>query len=636
MNILLQVAGVCVMTVIFIFYFNDRKSAVKQNRLYLYQSLAIFGSLFLDIFSIVLINTPGVTYSFFTYAICRLYLISCLVVVYFGLLYVLGDLKELKKSKLDLIKYVALAVLVLASVLILVLPLEIVYDPEGLNDFTSGIPIILTYGGTFIFMALTLTIAFLNRKIMYHKRFKAVVIFISVWVFGSAVQGLFNYVLADLGIIILSVSFTETLGSLAIYIMLENPAFNVDRITGALTHRAFEDYLNTCYRKNNEIEFFVVDYDSSIASQIMGYNKLARSLTKQFYEYKAFKIFKNDKNNFIIVRKKDQTKPLPSLIEGFKKELYLRNNIITEIPFKIFYFNDIHLLYDTQDCLDVIDYLVKNMNKFSEQLTLVSKEQIDIIHDKFELQKKSDVAFSKGNIEVYLQPIYSRMHSSFSAAEALVRLIDDDGKLIYPKDFIEDMEADGRIIELGKIVFEDVCKFISENNMELLKLQYIEVNLSAVQCMQEDLAETYINIMKKYNVNPKYINLEITETAQSTRAILLKNMSILNEYGVSFSLDDFGTGNSNLNYVIEMPVEIVKFDKEMVNSFFENKIASFVLKSAINMIKGLGHKIVFEGIEKEKQVELLENMDIDYIQGYFYSKPISKNEFLDFIRANNY
>ena len=137
MNILLQVAGVCVMTVIFIFYFNDRKSAVKQNRLYLYQSLAIFVSLFLDIFSIVLINTPGVTYSFFTYAICRLYLISCLVVVYFGLLYVLGDLKELKKSKLDLIKYIALAVLILASALILVLPLEIVYDPEGLNDFTS-------------------------------------------------------------------------------------------------------------------------------------------------------------------------------------------------------------------------------------------------------------------------------------------------------------------------------------------------------------------------------------------------------------------------------------------------------------------------------------------------------------------
>ena len=635
MNILLQVAGFCVMIVIFIFYFNDRKSAVKQNRLYLYQSFAIFTSLTLDIISIVLINTPGWTYSILTYAICRTYLISCLLVVYFGLLYVLGDLNEIRKSKIDLIKYAALAVLVINSIFIYALPLEIVYDPEGLNDFTAGIPIILTYGGTFLFMALTLGIAFANRKIMYHKRFKAVVIFISVWVFGSGIQALFNYVLSDLGIVILSVSFTETLGSLAIYIMLENPAFNVDRVTGALTHRAFEDYLNTCYRKNIDIEFFLVDYDSAIASQTIGYNKLARSLTMQFNEYKAFKVFKNDKNNFIIVRKKDYSKPLTELIEGFKKELYLRNNMVTEIPFKIFYFNDVHLMYDTLDCLNVISHLIQNMNKFNDQITFVSKEIVDDIHQIFEIQKKSDIAFMKKKIEVYLQPIYSNSELSFTAAEALVRLIDDEGNLIYPANFIETMEADGRIIELGRIVFEDVCKFISENNMEELKLKYIEVNLSAVQCMQEDLASSYIEIMEKYKIDPKYINLEITETAQSTKSILLKNMAKLKEYGVSFSLDDFGTGNSNLNYVIEMPVEIVKFDRSMVNSYFENKIASFVMNSAINMVKGLGHKIVFEGIQEQEQIELIKDLDVDYIQGYFYSRPINKEDFINFIRTNN-
>jgi EAL domain-containing protein (putative c-di-GMP-specific phosphodiesterase class I) len=197
------------------------------------------------------------------------------------------------------------------------------------------------------------------------------------------------------------------------------------------------------------------------------------------------------------------------------------------------------------------------------------------------------------------------------------------------------MEADGRIIELGRIVFEDVCKFISENNMDELKLRYIEVNLSAVQCMQEDLASSYIEIMKKYKIDPKYINLEITETAQSTKSILLKNMALLKEYGVSFSLDDFGTGNSNLNYVIEMPVEIVKFDKGMVNSYFENKIASFVMNSAINMVKGLGYKIVFEGIQEETQIELLKKLDVDYIQGFFYSKPITQADFINFIRSNN-
>ena len=192
----------------------------------------------------------------------------------------------------------------------------------------------------------------------------------------------------------------------------------------------------------------------------------------------------------------------------------------------------------------------------------------------------------------------------------------------------------GRIVELGRIVFEKVCKFIDDNDMEELGLDYIEVNLSTVQCMQENLAKTYIDIMEKYQINPKYINLEITETAQSTRSTLLKNMEKLNKYGVSFSLDDFGTGNSNLNYVIEMPVKIVKFDKNMVNSYFENRIASFVMNSAIDMIKGLGHKIVLEGIETKEQIERVKNLKVDYIQGYYYSKPIDVNSFISFIRTN--
>ncbi len=635
MNILLQVAGFCVMIVIFIFYFNDRKAAVKQNRLFLYQSIAIFFSLFCDIFSIVLINTPSLTYSLLTYAVCRIYLVSCLVVVYFGLLYVLGDLNELGTRNLNLIRYISLSVLLIATVLILVLPLEIVFDPEGLNDFTSGIPIILTYVSTFIFMSLTLGIAFVNRKKMYHKRFKAVCIFISVWVFGSAIQGFFNYVIPQSGIVILSVSFTETLGSLAIYIMLENPSFNIDRVTGALNQRAFEDYLNTCYKRKHKVEFFIIDYDSSVTSQIMGYNKFARAVTDLLAEFNADKIFKNDRNDFIVVRHSDSPKSIIDLMVNFKEQLYVRNNIVTEIPFKIIYFNNIRYFSGPMDCINAIEYMLDNVYKYQEQIIHVTLKLATEIHRTFEMRKKCDLAFSKRNIDVYLQPIYSNNDSSFTAAEALVRLKDEDGNLIYPASFIEDMESDGRIIDLGKYVFEDVCKFISSNDMEKLGLHYIEVNLSAVQCMQDNLARTYINIMKKYKIDPKYINLEITESAQSNRETLLKNMKELTEFGVSFSLDDFGTGNSNLNYVIEMPIAVVKFDKGMVHSYFEDRIASYVMNSTIEMIKGLGHKVVFEGIELEEQIVLAKKMNVDYIQGYFYSKPINKEAFVEFLIANN-
>lgn len=635
MNIMLQIAGFFVMVVIFIFYFNDRKAAVKTNRLFLYQGISIVLSIFLDISSLVFINTPALTYSIFTYILCKAYLVSCVLVVLLGLLYVFGDFAFVDRRNIFISRVISYIIFAVFTILISVLPLEIYYDPNGLNDYTAGWPVILTYVGTSIFMGMTVAFVFVNRKRMYKKRFVGVLIFISIWVFGAAVQGLVNYLFGDLGVVILCVSFAETLGSLVIYIMLENPALNIDRVTGALTQRAFEEFINSCYEKNINVEFMVIDYDSVIASSIMIHNDFSKALADMLKEFRSNKVFRNDRDDFIVVRNNIYNESLFEEVMAFKEQFYRRNNIVSEIPFKIFDFKDIKLFENPKECMKAIDYLVNNTSHIDKEIIDVNKELVDKMNKRFDIIKKCDIAYSKGNIEVYFQPIYSNSNLSFTSAEALVRLKDEEGNLIYPNDFIEDMERDGRIVELGKMVFADVCKFISENNMEKLGLEYIEVNLSAVQCMQENLASTYISIMEKYKINPKYINLEITETAQSTRLTLLKNMEILKEYGVSFSLDDFGTGNSNLNYMIEMPVRIVKFDKTMVNSYFENRIASLVMNSTIDMIKRLGHKIVFEGVETKDQIIEIATMNVDFIQGYYYSKPIDKNSFISFIESNN-
>lgn len=635
MNIMLQIAGVFVMIIIFIFYFNDRKAAVKTNRLFLNQSICIFTSCFLDIVSIVLINTPGLSDSIWSVMVGKLYLISVLAIVYFGLYYVLLDVKFPSQTKMLITNFSFLGVLLIGAALIFIFPLNIVYDPNGLNDYTEGAPVTITYIETVIFMSLTLGFAIGNRKNMYRKRFIGVCIFLSVWLLGAAVQGLINYVFSDLGVVVLCVSFAESLGALVIYIMLENPALNLDRVTGALNQRAFEEYLDRFYGRKNSIELLVIDYDNAIASSIMGHNTFSKAVTELLKDFNPDKIFKNDKDDFIVVRNSFNEETLAETILKFKEQLYRKNNIVSEIPFKVIQYKNVRLFENKDDLLKSIDYMIDNYQQFGSSILVVSNDIADKIHKKFDMDKKCDLAFSKKRVEVYLQPIYSNSDLIFRSAEALVRLKDEEGNLIYPGDFIETMEHDGRIVELGRMVFDDVCKFISENNMEELGLEYIEVNLSQVQCMQENLAKNYIEIMEKYNINPKYINLEITETGQSTRLTLLKNMEILKEYGVSFSLDDFGTGNSNLNYVIEMPVKIVKFDKSMVNSYFDNRIASFVMNSTIDMIKGLGHKIVFEGIESQEQINQVKNMKVDYVQGYFYSKPIDKESFIKFIRSNN-
>ena len=246
------------------------------------------------------------------------------------------------------------------------------------------------------------------------------------------------------------------------------------------------------------------------------------------------------------------------------------------------------------------------------------------------------LAMNEDRVEVFYQPIYSTSKKKFVSAEALVRIRRPDGSIIPPGLFIPIAEETGLIGKIGEIVFEKTCRFIKENDIEKYGLEYIEVNLSVVQCENKSLAEEYINIMKKYNLPPKYINLEITESAAIARKnILLENMRKLINYGVEFSLDDFGNGQSNLNYIVDMPVQIVKFDHDMTQAYFETEKAQFVLEAATNMIHDMQLKTVAEGVETAEQLAVLEDLGIDYIQGYYFSKPIESNAFIEFIRERN-
>lgn len=204
-----------------------------------------------------------------------------------------------------------------------------------------------------------------------------------------------------------------------------------------------------------------------------------------------------------------------------------------------------------------------------------------------------------------------------------------------PFEFITIAEQNGLIIKLGEIIFTKVCKFLSESKLKNLGIEYVEVNLSTVQCGCESLADDFIAIMEKYGVSPSQINLEITESASiTTKKILLNNMKKLMDYGVTFSLDDFGTGHSNLNYIAEMPVDIVKFDRGMTQSYINSKKAQYVMNAAISMINGMKLKIVSEGIENKEQFEIIKDL-VDYIQGFFFSKPLPQENFVEFVKEKN-
>ncbi|MBQ8983261.1 MAG: EAL domain-containing protein [Lachnospiraceae bacterium] len=244
-------------------------------------------------------------------------------------------------------------------------------------------------------------------------------------------------------------------------------------------------------------------------------------------------------------------------------------------------------------------------------------------------------ALATHQFEVYYQPIYAVEEQRFNSAEALLRLKDPEHGFISPEIFIPAAEKSGAIHKIGAFVMEEVCKFIASDEYRHLGLDYIEVNLSVTQCMRNNLADEIIHTMKQYDILPDQINLEITETAASfSQNTLMDNINTLTSEGIAFSLDDFGTGYSNMRRIASMPFRIVKLDKTFANEQ-HNRQLTIVLESTIQMIKAMNMKIVVEGVETAELVTQFSKLECDYIQGFYYSRPIPRDEFVSFIIEHN-
>ena len=181
---------------------------------------------------------------------------------------------------------------------------------------------------------------------------------------------------------------------------------------------------------------------------------------------------------------------------------------------------------------------------------------------------------------------------------------------------------------------ESVCSFIGSEEYAGLGLDYIEVNLSPAQCMENNLAENMIGIMQKNHVQPSQLNLEITETASGEiQNVVMDNITTLYDAGISLSLDDFGTGYSNMTRIASLPFHIIKLDKTFTQ-IEDNPNLIIVLENVIKMIKALNMKIVVEGIETKELVDHFARMECEYIQGYYYSKPLPKRDFVKFVKSS--
>jgi len=254
-------------------------------------------------------------------------------------------------------------------------------------------------------------------------------------------------------------------------------------------------------------------------------------------------------------------------------------------------------------------------------------------YDELKLHNDMQSALENEEFEVYYQPIVETKNNEIVAAEALIRWIHPTYGFIPPDVFIGLMEQTGFIIKLGKYILEKVLK--QQKRWELFNFKKISVsiNVSVIE-MNTGVFDIHVEKeLKRHHVDPESIKFEITEgTAMMNEEKAVKYFKKLKKLGVGISLDDFGTGYTSFEYLKKFPADIVKIDKSLIDNLLEIEEDRKIVHAMIDLGHNLGMKVVVEGVENKKMVTLLASYGCDYIQGYYFSKPLPVFEFQKLIR----
>ncbi len=313
--------------------------------------------------------------------------------------------------------------------------------------------------------------------------------------------------------------------------------------------------------------------------------------------------------------------------------LYKVDNVSLHLTFSA----GIALYPDSGSTAKLLDHTYKSLaqaqnygdGKINVYLPNKSKTEYDetILHNDME------EALKRGDFEVYYQPIVNIPREEIVAAEALIRWIHPKYGMIPPDHFIALMEKTGFIVKLGQFIVNQVLT--QQKHWETFGFKQIEIsiNVSMVEIATGDYVQNVARQLEHHDVSPSYVKFEITEgMAMIGETQTQKYFSDLKALGVKISLDDFGTGYTSFSYLKKFPADVIKIDKSLVDYILTSVEDQRIVHAIIDLGHNLGMQIVVEGIESREMVDMVTSFGCDYIQGYYFSKPLPALEFQKLIR----
>lgn len=621
MNILFQACGLLVILFLFIIYKTQKSLHLHRDKIFTVVMINALIVLAADALSVVAIyfrdSLPEILVRFS----CKTYLAAMTCFGFSALFYVLVDaVSEKRRIKFLRVGFFFIAAQVAA---VYATPIEIV--SENGMIYTKWISVYLCYAFTIIYILLTIYIA-ISRLIKNNKR-RAIAVL--CWMLIEIVAAIIQLIKPDM----LVVGFGGALGILILYVTIQTPETHLDKQYNCFNSYSFDIFVKDSKDYNKKfslLEIRVTD-KKLLNEKFFDPLKTPAHMITWIAKNSKVSIFKNVDFSLILTSKDvNELRELAVKFQAFTKPYKVENQLSFVIIEDSDYFEN------SVDLRSLIEFAGKKHKELHDNVLEINEEILHGYKDEIVVEERVRKALVDNRVCVFFQPIYSFKTGKFDTAEALVRIIDEDGKIMMPGKFIPVCEKTGLILELGKRVFERVCEFVSTNDMEKLGLHYVHVNLSVVQCENNELTHEIISVMNKYHVDTKFINFEITETgAIKAKLKVLDNMNKLLSEGVKFALDDFGKGESNIGYLIDMPVSVLKLDMDITKAYNHNEKAKKTIQDIIKLSHNIGISVVAEGIENEEELENFKKLGADYIQGFVFSQPIPENDYIKFVTERN-
>ena len=407
------------------------------------------------------------------------------------------------------------------------------------------------------------------------------------------------------------------------YIMHATP---YDATMGALDARAMEDLVRFNYERKRPFRFISLymrtfDEDGKPIPETL--RATIRSFITNFF--RGALLFQLDKGHVVLVFEERRN---PNCEDRIKRFLSAFNDAYRRYQYD--YKMIVGRSIDEVSQKNEYASLMKNIHRAMSDNTIhwiATKDIKDFNVNEYILRELEDIS-AKGDLNdprvlAYCQPVFNLQTGKYDTAEALMRLQLDHLGMVFPDQFIPLAEENGCIHMLTEIILNKTCRQIRRLMQEGYVVSRVSVNVSALELKDSDFCDDVTRIIENNVIPGEKIAIELTESMTDSDFMLMKDkISQLREKGIKFYLDDFGTGYSNLERIMALPFDIIKFDRSMVLACGENERSHRIVHSLASMLSDLDYYVLFEGVENDSEESMCQHMFASYLQGYKYSRPV--------------